>query len=237
MDWRSSDTHRGQSPLMDVTDVTDNYPRVGGLVGENYGTITRSYATGDVLGADGANSQNHNYGGLVGINWDGTVSKSYATGDVETDGRAGALVGRVSQLTTNGGTSTIVDSYATGNVTSRTDAAGGLVGSVHSSYELDIDTSFATGEVTAGGPAGGPAGGVVGEVQTGASAELTDTYWDTETTGQSESLGSGSATETEVEGLTSAAMTGSSADGEMALNFAAVWATVPGEYPRLQWEN
>ena len=216
-----------------VMDVTDDYPRVGGLVGENYGAITRSYATGDVLGADSASSENHNYGGLVGINWDGTVSESYATGDVETDGRAGALVGRVSQLNTNGGTSTIVDSYATGNVTSRNDAAGGLVGSVHKPYDLEIDTSFATGTVTAGGPAGG----LVGDIESGATVDFTATYWDTETTGQSVSVGSGSADKVDVEGLVTAKMTGSSADGNMDLNFAGVWGTVAGEYPRLQWEN
>jgi flagellin-like protein len=209
-----------------VTGVQDDYPRVGGLVGENFGLIEGSYATGDVTGADSPASSNHNYGGLVGINWDGTIRQSYATGDVETDGRAGALVGRVSQL--NGdGTATIVDSYATGDVTSRSDAAGGLVGSVHSGYDLDIETSFAVGAIN-----GDDTGGVVGE--NNGKTGVTDVYWDTMTTGQDDAVGSGS-TLSDTSGLETAQMTGSDAEDNMdGFDFTTIWKIVSNGYPALK---
>ena len=76
--------------------------------GENTGTITASYATGNVAGA-GRSS-----GGLVGDNT-GTITASYATGNVNASGSwvdknmHGGLVGL------NSGTgATIKASYATG---------------------------------------------------------------------------------------------------------------------------
>ena len=59
--------------------------RVGGLVGENDGTITSSYAT---TGISGENK----VGGLVGQNHD-TITNSYATGDVLGARYVGGLVG------------------------------------------------------------------------------------------------------------------------------------------------
>jgi hypothetical protein len=53
---------------VNVIVVGENY--VGGLVGENGGTVSNSYSTGDVTGKG-------DVGGLVGINDQGTVSNSY----------------------------------------------------------------------------------------------------------------------------------------------------------------
>lgn len=215
-----------------VNDAQDDFPRVGGLVGENFGTIERSHATGDVTGVEGASSSNHNYGGLVGIHWVGTIEESFATGDVETDGRAGSLVGRVSQLQASG-TATISNSYATGSVTSREDTAGGIVGSLHNGYELEIDNSFATGQIS-----GRDTGGLVGEIGSGGDVDLEDSYWDNKTTGQSAAVGDGSAdTTTNVEGLTTSQMAGNDADKNMELDFKEIWRTVSGSYPKFQWES
>jgi hypothetical protein len=61
--------------------------RIGGLIGENWGTVSESYATGNVNGSI------FNVGGLVGGNG-GTVSRSYATGMVTGDGfGVGGLIG------------------------------------------------------------------------------------------------------------------------------------------------
>ena len=82
----------------------------GGLVGyNNDGTITNSYATGDVSGS----SSDYSYaGGLVGCNYYGTITNCYATGDVSSSSSyAGGLVG-----SNNDGT--ITNSYATGDVSS-----------------------------------------------------------------------------------------------------------------------
>ena len=65
-------------------DVT-GYGGVGGLVGDNEGTVSNSYSTGNVTGTGWV-------GGLVGANL-GTVSNSYSTGSVTGDSSVGGLVG------------------------------------------------------------------------------------------------------------------------------------------------
>jgi hypothetical protein len=84
---------------------------VGGLVGENGGTISNSYFTGSVTGASMV-------GGLVGQNA-GTVSNSYSTSSVTGNEPVGGLVGW--------NTGNVSNSYSTGGVTGSEDV-GGLVG-------------------------------------------------------------------------------------------------------------
>jgi hypothetical protein len=118
------------------------------LVGyDSYGSVSNSYATGNVSGAGSY------VGGLVGINFHGTIGNSYATGNVSAaDGYAGGLVAGNFE----GG---ITTSYATGNVTGMGNAIGGLVGySVLAAISL---RSYATGTVS--GTAGrNNIGGLVG---------------------------------------------------------------------------
>ena len=59
------------------TATSEGTNNVGGLVGENQGTITASYSTGS---ADGGTGSSDNVGGLVGDNR-GTIVASYSTGD------------------------------------------------------------------------------------------------------------------------------------------------------------
>jgi hypothetical protein len=88
---------------------------VGGLVGENWGTISGSYCTGNVTGdavvgglvgaTDPAAAVNNSYstcsvtghefvGGLVGGNaWGGTMNNCYSTGGVTGNDSVGGLVG------------------------------------------------------------------------------------------------------------------------------------------------
>ncbi len=80
----------------------------GGLVGLNFGTVSNSYATGQVTG-----NNSPNVGGLVGNNESGgSISTSFATGAV-TGAGSGGLVG------SNGGTVTgsywDIDNTATDN--------------------------------------------------------------------------------------------------------------------------
>jgi hypothetical protein len=67
--------------------------QVGGLVGENRGTIENTYATANVSNRDAVDDERY-AGGLVGNNYDGSISFSYATGTV-SDGTSGGggLVG------------------------------------------------------------------------------------------------------------------------------------------------
>jgi len=116
---------------------------VGGLVGDNYGVIDQSSASGAVTGGS-------SLGGLVGSNG-GTISSSFASGNVTNAGRGtsnGGLVGSSDGI--------ITDSHATGDVvTPATGFTGGLVGSV---YGGQISRSYATGSVQASSLAGGLVG-------------------------------------------------------------------------------
>ncbi|MGU3494386.1 MBG domain-containing protein [Xanthobacteraceae bacterium A53D] len=88
----------------------------GGLVGQNFGSITNSYATGAV------SSRAANTGGLVGANI-GSIRNAYATGSVTSTNAAvsiGGLVGTATSI------STITNAYATGLVSHT--HGGGLVG-------------------------------------------------------------------------------------------------------------
>ena len=58
--------------------VTGSSAFVGGLVGDNYGSISDCYSTGDVNG-------NSEVGGLVGYNDSGTISNCYSISTVSDD--------------------------------------------------------------------------------------------------------------------------------------------------------
>lgn len=127
--------------------ITGTAAGLGGLVGRMYsrdttvssGSITRSFATGNVRGAilfDSNGVQYYNVieiGGLVGTAGITPIVDSYATGNVAGFNTVGGLVG-------SGGL--VTDSFAAGNVTGAL-AIGGLVGSA-----LDITRSFSVGDVT-----------------------------------------------------------------------------------------
>ena len=155
----------------------------GGLVGNNEGTISDSYATGRVWGGEGdagglvgrngiggvgvinekptisdsyaavAVSGVSDVGGLAGSNF-GTISHSYATGSVLGGSPVGGLAGYHW-----GGR--IISSYATGSVEARY-TAGGLVGRVLSD-ERDswVISSYATGSVKGGVEVGGLIGNLL----------------------------------------------------------------------------
>jgi len=209
----------------DIKGVT----RVGGLVGVNKGTISESHATGSVEGSSSV-------GGLVGFNW-GAVSNSYAMASVKGSLVVGGLAGE------NHGT--VKQSYATGTVTG-SDGVGGLIGSnsgrtVSDSYatgsvegdedvgaligfngDSTVKTSYATGSVEGNEDVGGLIG-----FERGGTA-VSDSYWDTEATGQSTSAGG--------TGLNTSEMISSAARTNMTgFDFTSTWETVSGDYPVLSW--
>ena len=191
--------------------AADSVDVTGGLVGENVGTVRDSYATGTVAGdlqagglvgflsggtalvtgsyATGAVSitgHSGNAGGLVGLNNAGAdVIGSYATGAVSASGAssyAGGLVGFCSSLGAQ-----VRASYATGAVSTSGDSgnAGGLVGGIW--HGPSIVASYATGAVSASGGGANRLGGLVALIS-GAGSSVTNSYWDTETSGQTASV-------------------------------------------------
>ena len=131
---------------------------VGGLVGNNLGTITACYATGHVSGST-------NIGGLVGTHYS-SVRTSYATARVSGRSAVGGLVGRNLGII-------IAASYATGAVAGQS-SVGGLIG-----YEdgNTVRASYATGRVSGSSNVGGLVGGL-------GTSTITASYWDTTTSGQ-----------------------------------------------------
>jgi len=131
-------------------------------VGSNSGSISYSYATGNVTSGSNA-------GGLVGTNYGSTITNCYATGNVtasrnDVSSDIGGLVGW------NSNNSTISGSYATGNVTGNSDAVGGLVGLNHSA----ISNSYATGNATGNTTSSSGIGTLVGS--TTQNSTITNSY-------------------------------------------------------------
>jgi type II secretion system protein G len=176
----------------------DSY--TGGLVGWNNGTITNCYATGKVTG-------NYYTGGLVGWNESATIENCYATGEVTGDSYTGGLAGQ------NNGT--IENCYTTGNVNG-VNRTGGLVG--YNSTGCTIENCYATGEVTGDSYTGG----LVGWNRKGS---IENSYYNSETTGQSDNDGKGTP-------LTTAEMKQQSNFSDW--DFDTVWDIDPGtSYPYL----
>jgi hypothetical protein len=169
--------------------VKGSSAQIGGLVGVNENIVENSFATGSAVGASKSDS-----GGLVGTN-NGEIIDSYAVGAVSSKSEGGIAGGLVGANHANAGS--IENSYATGSVRGGNNSyVGGLVG-VNAST---IGYSYSTGAV--GGKAGSTLGGLIGydETQPGS---VTDSYWDTDTSGQSQGAGN-VANDPGITGLTTA---------------------------------
>ncbi|MDK9717611.1 MAG: hypothetical protein OEL57_06835 [Trichlorobacter sp.] len=203
---------------------------VGGLVGgtdydadalNHQHTISYSYATGDVTATYRVVniSQSGIAGGLVGQADGLVITNSYATGNVS--GRyAGGLVGwefgyyYYSEGDTGyDGFGRIVNSYATGSVTGSSyyyyssggtlslySPTGGLLGFNQSG--VNIINSYAIGAVSSTDTTN--VGGLSGDTGWGGGT-ISNSFWNTETTGQSSAVG-GTYTLDNVTGLTTAQM-------------------------------
>ncbi|MFZ7132602.1 MAG: S-layer homology domain-containing protein [Eubacteriales bacterium] len=117
---------------------------VGGFVGRNSGSISKSFSTGNAT-ASTADQQTF-AGGLVGYN-DGGISNCYALGNVSGYSYVGGLIGSTS--------SNISNSYSIGSVTA-TETYGGLVGykAVSSTVTSSYWDTITSGLVTSSGGTG-----------------------------------------------------------------------------------
>ena len=165
--------------------VTGEGDSVGGLAGSSSRAVTGSHATGNVTGKSNA------VGGLVGREYySGSITASYATGSVTGNSGVGGLVGEM-WSNRRSVVASVTSSYAVGSVTGSS-AVGGLVGRAYYRYRYQsqgvishsITASYAIGSVT-----GSNAGGLVGSHDSYGYLRVTISYWDTQTTGQSGSIG------------------------------------------------
>jgi filamentous hemagglutinin family protein len=170
--------------LQDVTITGSNF--VGGLVGNTSatsvsGTLTNSWVTGQVTGS-GATGW---VGGLVGVDRFTTISNSYSGATIT--GSSGARVGGLIGGTPDSGAS-ISNSYSLGNVTGSS-LVGGFIGAAVSG--TSISNSYSTGIAT-----GTTAGGFIGSN----AGTITNSFWDTATSGKSAGFGSNTGTITNLTG-------------------------------------
>jgi filamentous hemagglutinin family protein len=185
---------------------------IGGLIGyQTGGSVTNSSASGSVTG------RNYNVGGLIGNSTLGTVAYSYATGTVSGGGYVGGLVGwSVS--------SSIHDSYAmgavlagfTGNVGTK-QYVGGLIGLNSGS----VKAAYSTGPVIVGSSYS-DVGGLIGKTSLGS---VSNSYWDTQTSGWTSSDGGSGRTTAQLQGALPGGFSSS------------VWSTGAGLYPYLSWQG
>ncbi|MFC1971326.1 GLUG motif-containing protein [Chloroflexota bacterium] len=193
---------------VESSNITGTLNSVGGVVGDNYGTIYNCYFTGTINGNSslggiaGRNSCNiylcyteetatvNGYdrtGGLVGYNNGGDILLSWSDGtvncSVEGAGHAGGLVGQ-----SVGGSAYIANCYSMADVYGRPDSAysdiGGLIGTLGGggfSTEV-VYNCYSTGLVDEGYVEGG----LVGD---NAGGTIINSFWDTDTSGQTTSGG------------------------------------------------
>jgi filamentous hemagglutinin family protein len=182
--------------------------RTAPLVAWNFGQgiVANAYSSATVSGGGDT-------GGLVGasLGYDPTdlavVINSYATGAVTGTAEYANVGGLVGKVNVASGTSRVIDSYATGAVIQQGQSgfAGGLVGFLDGA---SIERSYATGAVS--GVNSANLGGFLGINQFG---NVSRSYWDTQTSGQSTGIGNDMGTTSDITGLMTLQLQGSFASG------------------------
>jgi hypothetical protein len=180
--------------------------RLGGLAGYVYGSVSNCYSTGTI-----SRSGSALIGGLVGFNDGGTFNQCYSKVNVS----AGATYVGGFAGSSNGGSFT--DCYATGSVVggSSTDV-GGFMGL----SSATVTNCYSSGSVTGSGNVGG----LIGADNSGT---VNNSFWDTQTSGQSSSPGGGTGKNTS-DMKTQSTFTGAS------WNFTTIWEMIGTNYPRLK---
>lgn len=180
--------------------------QIGGLFGFLQAITTKGTASGNV------NAPNSDQvGGFVGNISDDSVSRSYATGNVIGFDYVGGFAGLSSGLSAP----YLPDCYARGDVTGN-DRVGGFIGSNND----PLDNCYSTGTVIGNTNVGGFCGDN-GDV-------ITDSFWDTETSGQAASDGG--------TGKTTAQMKSVQTIQAAGWAVSTIWSITPGcnnDYPCL----
>jgi hypothetical protein len=183
-----------------------------GLIGVNTGTVTKSSADAIV------NQPQANAAVLVAYSQGGTISECYSTGSVNGRYNIGGLVGQM-----DGGT--VNNSYSTADLSTAaapSGAFGGLVGRVNTAGA--VSNSYATGSVPTGTMTW-PNGGLVGWLNSGT---VTNGYYDSETTGHSDTGKGIPKTTAEMKQMSTF----------VNWDFVSTWSICEAQtYPWLQWQG
>jgi hypothetical protein len=225
--------------VVNVTVIGNDY--VGGLVGHTEGSVSNSYSTGNVTGEE-------HVGSLVGHNG-GVVNNSHSSGSVTGDSRVGGLVGWNQAPLSN--------SYSNCSVTGNS-SVGGLVGD-NWQYKASVNNCYSAGNVIGGRRVGGliglndyasvthsySAGRVNGESDVGGlvgynKGTVSDSFWDTKTSGQATSAGGTGKTTVEMKNATTFSGAGwdiTAVANPRTRDPSYIWNIVNGvTYPFLGWQ-
>ena len=137
---------------LESVDIHGTGDHVGGLAGDNNGSIAASYCSGSLRGDD-------RVGGLVGSNDEGMITISYSTATVQGNVHVGGLVGD--------NDSHVTDCYSTGTVRGNI-YVGGLAGTSSGNIAESNSTGTVNGDEQVGGLVGGNTGEIVTSGGTGA---------------------------------------------------------------------
>ena len=237
--------NKGTVHFSSVTGSVTGGSYVGGLIGSNEGTATDSWSQGYVTGNEyvgGLIGCNWNgvversfsevcvagdecVGGLVGWNYEGIMGHSFATGNVEGDGDViGGFVGLNFKATVH-------DSYSTGNVTG-IERVGGLIGM---NYIGTVYNTYSVGKPTGDSDIGGLIGYNILEV------EVSNSFWDVETSDIDESEGGTGMTTAQMTDITTFNDAGWDVGKVPSLDYRRtddIWNMIDQEtYPFFSWES
>ncbi len=169
--------------------------KVGGVVGENNGTVTNCYNTGTISGTG-------NYvGGVVGYNYEATVTNCYNTGKISGSKYVGGVVG----YNYGNGSNLVTNCYNTGDISGNSEV-GGVVG-----YNYDKGTvkdCYNEGTISGNSKVGGVVGYNNGIGSTVTSCSNRGTVSSRDTVGGIVGYNEGSVTECHNEGAVSGVFDG-----------------------------
>jgi hypothetical protein len=180
---------------------------VGGLVGFGIFEMFNSSSSASVIGASLV-------GGIVGYIESSTIDSSSNFGSVTGTSSVGGLVGHF-----EGGI--IRNALSIGDI-SGVFSIGGLVGS-HLEYSQLLN-SYAVGSIVGTSSIGG----LIGHREP--SSSIVSSYYNLETSGQSDDDGRGLP-------RTTYNMTTPTSDTYVSWDFVSIWSHIPGQYPRLAWQD
>jgi len=183
-----------------VTVTNSDVSAVGGVVGRTESADGKIENCGSHIDVTAPDAERVGVlGGRIRIQ----VTECYTAGSVEGDGTVGGLIGNLSSANTT-------DSYAVSSVEGGDNVGGAFGTTTESSHE----TSYAAGAVVGDEDVGGYT------ANDDDKGDFTDTYWDTEATGQDTSDG-------DSEPLTTSEMQGTNAETNLeGFDFTDTWETV-----------
>ncbi len=180
----------------------------GGIVGRNRGTIIRCHSSGEVSGP------NQQTGGIAGNN-SGNVIECWVTGTISAFSQGGGLVGA------NFADGMIINCYSHAGVSSFNGIGGKWIGGLVGWNGGSIRTCYSVGSVIGTKDVGG----LVGVDNKG---QVLSSFWDVQTSGQTTSGGGTGKTTAEMQ----------SANTFVDWGRYPVWTIDEGkDYPRLAWQN